>query len=273
MQGRLSPPVNGQIQAFPLANWAEEFRTAARVGLSAIEWIYDAPEAAENPLTTPGGRADVKRLISETGVAVRSACADYFMRRRLLDESPTESRANADHLSWLLDSLADLGVGRVVLPFVDTSKVAEQAQFDALVALFARFGPVAAARSIELHLETDLPPARFAELLRAVAQPSVRVNYDSGNSSSLGYRPADEFAAYGDVLGSVHIKDRVRGGSTVPLGRGDADFGDLFAQLVAINYRGDYVLQVARGEPGGEEAWAASNLNWLQMKLALHGLD
>ena len=37
----------------------------------------------------------------------------------------------------------------------------------------------------------------------------IKVNYDSGNSASLGYDPTDEFAAYGERVGSVHIKDRV----------------------------------------------------------------
>ena len=48
----------------------------------------------------------------------------------------------------------------------------------------------------------------------------MRVNYDSGNSASLGYRPRDEFAAYGSRVGSVHLKDRRLGAGTAPLGRG-----------------------------------------------------
>jgi L-ribulose-5-phosphate 3-epimerase len=272
MQGRLSPPVGGQIQAFPVTTWADEFRIAARAGFGAIEWIYDAMEGDKNPLTTATGRADIKGLSAATGVAVRSVCADFFMRRRLLHESSAENRDNVDHLAWLLDVLADLGVSRVVLPFVDSSKVADQGQFDTLVGLLGRVAPEAAVRGVELHLETDLPPDLFRDLLRAVGEANVRVNYDSGNSSSLGYHPSDEFAVYGNLVGSVHIKDRVRGGSTVPLGQGDADFEDLFTQLVAIGYRGDYVLQVARGERGSEEAWAHSNKSWLDARLARHGL-
>ena len=51
---------------------------------------------------------------------------------------------------------------------------------------------------MELHLETSLNPQRFAELLAKVPHPMLKVNYDSGNSSSLGYHPRDEFAAYGE---------------------------------------------------------------------------
>ncbi len=91
----------------------------------------------------------------------------------------------------------------------------------------------------------------------------VKVNYDSGNSASLGYRPDDEFAAYGARVGSVHIKDRVRAAATVPLGTGDADFDALF-DACEIGYDGDFVLQVARGSAGDEVAWARANREFVR---------
>ena len=69
----------------------------------------------------------------------------------------------------------------------------------------------------------------------------------------------EEFGAYGERVGSVHIKDRVRGGGTVPLGEGDADFDAVFDALRTLGYRGDFVMQIARGVPGGELAWIAAN--------------
>ena len=91
--------------------------------------------------------------------------------------------------------------------------------------------PFAEETGVELHLETSLGPAEFAKLLDGIPHPKLKVNYDSGNSASLGYAPADEFAAYGDRIGSVHIKDRVLNGGTVPLGTGDTDFPALFPGL------------------------------------------
>jgi hexulose-6-phosphate isomerase len=98
-------------------------------------------------------------------------------------------------------------------------------------------------------------PAAFRSFLDEIEHPLVKVNYDSGNSSSLGFKPAEEFAAYGERIGSFHIKDRILGGKTVPLGQGDADFDSLRAGLIDINYQGDFVLQVARGQPGDELRW------------------
>jgi hexulose-6-phosphate isomerase len=96
-------------------------------------------------------------------------------------------------------------------------------------------------------------------------------NYDSGNSASLGYAPRAEFAAYGHRIGSVHIKDRVRGGGTVALGTGDADFQALFESLESVGYARDFILQVAREEPGDEVAWASRNLAWLTGRLKTAG--
>jgi hexulose-6-phosphate isomerase len=57
----------------------------------------------------------------------------------------------------------------------------------------------------------------------------------------------------------VHIKDRVYGGTTVPLGTGSVDFNSLFEGLDRLGYDGDLILQVARGAAGDEVQWARSN--------------
>jgi hexulose-6-phosphate isomerase len=92
----------------------------------------------------------------------------------------------------------------------------------------------------------------------------VKVNYDSGNSASLGYVVKEEFAAIGNNIGSVHIKDRICGGGTVPLGCGNADFAAVFENLRQISYSGDFTLQVARGKVGDEVNWARHNVDFLR---------
>ena len=85
---------------------------------------------------------------------------------------------------------------------------------------------------------------------------SLSVNWDSGNSSGLGYIASEEFAAYGHRIGSVHIKDRYKkpegGVETRPLGTGSADFDDVFKAIRSIDYRGGVTLQVARGRDNDE---------------------
>lgn len=263
MQGRLSPPAGAAIQAFPAGHWAEEFPAAQAAGLCCIEWIYDIGGDDVNPLCTGGGRARMRELASRHHVAVESVCADYFMAEPLLKGTAEERATRREKLVWLLACCRELEIRRVILPFVDASKIEDARQARELARLLSGLGEEAGGHP-EIHLETSLEPARFSELLRDIDLPWVKVNYDSGNSSSLGYDADKEFTAYGGLIGSVHIKDRVLGGGTVPLGKGNADFPKLISNLERISYRGSIILQVARSESGGEIEWARGNRQIVQ---------
>jgi L-ribulose-5-phosphate 3-epimerase len=265
MQGRLLPPIDGRIQAFPADRWRDEFPKAQAAGLGAIEWIYETYGSDRNPLAGDEGIAELQALASRHGVAVRSLCADYFMEQPLVRASDTELRDRLAHLDWLLGRCRRAGIQRVVLPFVDASAVKTADEGDGLVEALDEAERLAQG-DVELHLETSLAPSAFARFLDRLPD-AIRVNYDSGNSASLGYDPREEFAAYGERVGSVHIKDRVRGGTTVPLGTGDADLDAVFAALRRIGYGGDIILQVARGT-GDEVEWARHNRVLVERALA-----
>jgi hexulose-6-phosphate isomerase len=264
MQGRLSPPDGGRFQSFPRARWAEEFAVAAAVPLSYIEWIYDDYGADVNPLLSEEGRRQMARHMEASQIQIRAMCADWFMDFPLLRCADKDRAARRDFLDRLLRAAVPIGVRRIVLPFVDASRIASIEDEDVVVAVLESILPTAEEVGVELHLETDLGPEAFRALLDRVPHPWLKVNYDSGNSSSHGYRASDEIAAYGGRIGSVHIKDRVRGGGTVPLGTGDADFVDVFESLKTVGYAGDFTMQVARGEPGGELDWARRNLDFIR---------
>ena len=48
IQGRLSPPIDGRIQAFPLDNWENEFQQASKISFNCIEWVFDT--IPKNPI-------------------------------------------------------------------------------------------------------------------------------------------------------------------------------------------------------------------------------
>jgi L-ribulose-5-phosphate 3-epimerase len=210
----------------------------------------------------------MRELIAETGVGVESICADYFMDAPLLRVDADTLDSRLETLSWLLRRGQLLGINRMVMPFVDASAIETAEEADQVVSILRRALPIAEETGIELHLETSLNPAAFAALLERIEHPFLKANYDSGNSSGIGYAPRDEFDAYGIRVGSVHIKDRVFGGTTVPLGTGDADFASLFDCLAEVGYEGDFILQVARDIPGDEVAWARKNREFVLTRLA-----
>jgi hexulose-6-phosphate isomerase len=47
---------------------------------------------------------------------------------------------------------------------------------------------------------------------------------------------------------NVHVKDRILGGATVPLGAGNSDIKLVFQKLNEIGYSGGITMQAARGE-------------------------
>jgi L-ribulose-5-phosphate 3-epimerase len=259
MQGRLVPPEGQKIQCFPCAGWAQEFELAARAGLDCIEWIYDLQGTDANPIATDDGIGNVRLLSREHGVRVLSLCADFFMDRPLVRATGPELEERLHVLEWLLDRGRLLGISRVVVPFVDASSIDTDAERDGVCGALKWVLPAAERCNVEIHLETSMNPDRLAGMLARLPHPLVRVNYDSGNSAALGYDPRDEFEAYGSRVGSVHIKDRMLGGSTVPLGTGNTDFATLAACLEEVGYAGDFILQTARGTAGDEVAWARQN--------------
>jgi len=257
MQGRLLPPEPGRFQSFPKSGgWQREFPSAVAAGLDYIEWIFDAYGEEVNPLRSAATLGELQTEIARSGIQVPSLCADYFMDFPLLRCSAEELAVREAAFTGLLSRCGICGIRRVVLPLVDASRMNSAQEWDGIVEMLNRVRPAAERAGVEIHLETDLGPRDFAALLERIPHPFLRVNYDTGNSASLGYRVADEFAAYGPRIGSVHIKDRVLGGGTVPLGTGNADFRATFCGLRKIGYRGNFTLQVARPE-GGREVEAA----------------
>lgn len=259
MQGRLLPPFKGRFQAFPASGWEEEFPRAAAAGLACIEWIYEKPGEQQNPFRTSEGQAVLKSLSAKHQVGVRSICADYYMTELLVADDGTEIEENISHLEWLLGQARTMDIQYIVLPFVDSSSALVPARLARLADLMRTLAPRAEQAGVELHLETDLPPEPFRDLLQAVDSPWIRANYDIGNSSGLGYDPVAEFDAYGSWIGSLHVKDRVLGGGTVPLGTGNADIPKCLGLLHKYGFKRWLILQAARDESRDHVDWAREN--------------
>jgi L-ribulose-5-phosphate 3-epimerase len=275
MQGRLSPPEDGRFQSFPRNSWREEFARAREAGLDYIEWIHDAYGEAKdqtgriaNPIFSEAGLAEFDALKREHNIATPALCGDWFMDVPLIRCSPAERVRREQHLHDLIPIAARIGANRIVLPFVDNSKMTGEYEKQAVAAILKRALPIAGQHNVELHLEADFGPQEFAAFLARIQHPMLKVNWDSGNSSGLGYVATEELAAYGDRVGSVHIKDRFRkpegGVETRPLGTGSADFDDVFCAIRSIGYTGGLTLQAARGDDGDEVNFIRSQIAFVR---------
>ena len=267
MQGRLSPPENGLHQSFPQGNWRNEFALAAQAGLSGIEWLFDVYVDEANPIASAHGVDEIRELSERAGVSVHSLCADYFKDRPFLRTTNADKAEKTQKLNWLLSRCNAAGIRRIVLPFLDQSRIESEDDFIEAVSVLRTVLPAAEEHNVEIHLETSLAPQRLKLLLEECSHQFLRVTYDSGNSCSLGYLIHEEFAAYGDRVGSVHVKDRKRGAGTVPLGTGDTDLPAFFRTLAARCYGGEYVMEIARSEPGQELRWITKHRAWVQRQI------
>ena len=118
-----------------------------------------------------------------------------------------EERAHREStLHELLRRAKRIGASRVVLPFVDASSIRTEEEKSVVLRILERALSLPEDTGVEMHLEADFNPADFAQFLARIPHAMIKVNYDTGNSSGLGYVAREEFAAYGDRIGSIHIK-------------------------------------------------------------------
>ena len=268
MQGRLSPPEGGRLQSFPRNSWRQEIIRAREAGVSYMEWIYDDYGASVNPIVTERGVAELNALKQENGIETPAICGDWLMDYPLVNCSEVQRVQRERVVHDLLRWGKKIGASRLVLPFVDASSIRAEDEKNIVIQILERALPLSEEVGVEIHLETDFGPADFASFLARIPHPSIKINYDTGNSSGLGYVASEEFAAYGDRIGSIHIKDRLRKPDgtveTKPLGEGSADFDDVFANIKRIGYSGGLTLQVARGKDGDEVNWAKRQIDFVR---------
>jgi hexulose-6-phosphate isomerase len=247
MQGRLSPRIDGKIQAYPAKTWQKEFEIAKEIGYSAIEWIVEKPLEI-NALMSKSGMQEIKEIILKTGVRVDYVCADFFMQQPLVRMSEKIKEENKKILEQILINSKEIGAIGVEIPFVDASSIKTESEIDELISVTEDAFKLAGEIGINVSLETDLNAKEFKKLLEKVNLDHVKANYDIGNSASLGYEPLEELENYGQKILNVHVKDRKLGSTTVPLGTGNADIRCVFEKLDEIGYTGGITMQAARGE-------------------------
>jgi hexulose-6-phosphate isomerase len=250
MQGRLSPLIDGKIQTFPWPYWRQEFALAAKHGFHLMEWTLDQDRLYENPLMTKEGAQEIRRLSDKHGVTVASLTGDCFMQAPFYKASGQVREQLLRDLEQVLVKSGSVGIKWVVLPLVDNGRLEDHRQEEALLAGLERVKNILRDAQVQLVFESDFPPERLETFIQALDPNYFGINYDIGNSAALGYSHEEEIACYGARILNVHVKDRIRDGGTVPLGRGDADIPGAMQALKSAGYAGNYILQTARAADG-----------------------
>jgi hexulose-6-phosphate isomerase len=247
MQGRLSPIVNNKIQQFPWDSWQNEFVTASQVDIRLIEWTIDTFKFYQNPLIDLNQWQDINLIMEKNNILIPSVTCDYFM------ENPpwkNDLKLVKEGISSILQGMRNIKSKILVIPLVDNSSLPDSSSVKIVKNFFTDLIPEISQNKIKIAFECDLNPEKLSEFIGEFDRNYFGINYDIGNSASLGFNPTEEFKAYGSRIINVHVKDRKLSGTTVPLGEGDADFLRIFLLLHEENYQGNLILQTARSQEG-----------------------
>ena len=160
MQGRLSAMVDGKIQAFPWAEWRQEFPCAKALGLARMEWTIDQDRLRENPLTTAAGQAEIRDLSRDSALRISSLTGDCFMQAPFWKASDEAQKALVADLDLVLASCHALGIEFVVVPLVDNGKIETSEQEEALLRILRRSRR---CRKASDRLRSDLPPGAHTQ--------------------------------------------------------------------------------------------------------------
>jgi hexulose-6-phosphate isomerase len=247
MQGRLSPIINGRIQSFPWNTWEQEIIQAKSIGFDIMEWTLDQENLYENPLMTTSGQLKISSLCDQYNFSIPSLTGDCFMQAPFWKTSDNDlsSKLKTDFNS-IIEASSNIGIRLIVVPLVDGGRLENDHQENLLIDFLLELESKLTHLNLKIIFESDFHPLELKRFISRLNNDSFGINYDTGNSAALGFNPVEEFDAIGDRIYNVHIKDRLLGGNTVPLGEGDVDFSTVFSLLKSRGYESNYILQTAR---------------------------
>lgn len=270
MQGRLSPRIDGKIQAFPWPYWREEFPLAEAEGFVRMEWTLDHHDLAANPLMTADGRAEILALSARCNLAVSSVTGDCFMQAPFWKANSAARAGLVEMAAGVIRAAAAVGARLVVVPLVDDGAVTTPGETAALIDGVETLSELLRETGVQIAFESDRPPAEQMALVQRFPSDVAGINFDIGNSASLGWAPDEEVPLIAPRLINVHVKDRPLGGTTVPLGEGAADLPRVFRLLREADYGGFLILQTARADDD-DHVGAARRYRDLILELAREG--
>ena len=261
MQGRLSRKVGNKIQCFPKKNWKKEFYQAKKLKLNFIEWTLDYSYFAKNPIFTKEGVSKIKELSKKYKIKIKSLTGDCFMERPFWKNN---NRKLILDFKKILLACNKLKIKYLVIPLVDNGSLKKKSQEIRLIKILNSYKNFLKSKKIQILFESDYPPKKLKDFINNFDVKTFGINYDLGNSASLGYDLDEEFKLTGKYIKNIHIKDRKFNGETVRLGRGNVDFSSFFKNIKKINFKKTLILQTARSNNNKDIKEVEINLKYLK---------
>jgi L-ribulose-5-phosphate 3-epimerase len=245
MQGRLVESEGSSVlQSFPQKNWELEMKIAKKEGFKIMEWTIDAESIKKNPIFN-GELKSIKNAKKNYQIKVDSITLDYFMEQPFFKKKSRIRNKIIDNLKKIILNGNKIGIKYYIFPLVDSGSITTLAEENIFVDRIKEIIKLL-KRNSKILFETDYPPDKVINFIKKFKCKKVGINYDTGNSASLGYDFKDE-VKYIKYIKNIHIKDRILSGGTVRLGTGNWNYRKFF-KLIKRNYKGNFILQTARSK-------------------------
>ena len=263
MQGRLSKSLTGKIQEFPIRTWEKEFELANQLGLRTIEWTLDYANFKLNPLFNLKEQLKIRYLQDQFSIRIPSITLDCFVEAPFYKRNElTGLASDTNDLLWIVENLQNVEVNILVLPIVAESGVFNKDSLSNLIECLNRIEKDLAKTKKQIAIECEFDINSIATLLSELNPDYFGINFDMGNSASLGHNPEEELTVCSGRILNIHIKDRLLAGHTVKLGNGAVNFQKIAQLLNNQGYAGNMILQAARDFKADETELIASYIDF-----------
>lgn len=242
MQGRLVPSEKkNAIQYFPAKQWKQEISLMKKNDINILEWTINIENIRKNHLFDKKLNKELVKFIANKNIKIPSVTCDFFMQKPFFKNKRFQN--TLENLKKVIKLSHNIGVKFIILPLVDFSSIENLSQEKSLINQMKKISKHLKPKQ-QILFEIDYPPNKVLKFIKKLDH-KFGINYDTGNSASLGY-DFNEEKKYFKYVKNIHIKDRLFRGPTVRLGNGDYEFKNFFSFLKKIKYKNNLILQTAR---------------------------
>ena len=260
-QGRHLRIINQRIQIFPEKNWKNELKLFNLTKLKFIEWVVSEDNFKKNPICKINGYKIINKYLKKNKVKCRSIDLDFIVKENPLKFSKKKIKTLIKEIENISLNATKIGVKYLIFPFLENSSPTGKFNQDQLILILNKIRKKV-PNKLFLLLETDLKPIELLTLIKKMKN-KIFINYDLGNSASKNYNFNEE-KKYFKFVKNIHLKDRIKNGSTVRFGYGNANFKKMFTFLMKNKNNYDFNLQPARSKSNEDIREIKLNIEYIE---------
>jgi len=263
-QGRHVKVINQRIQLFPEKNWKNELKLFNLTKLKFIEWVVSRDNFNKNPICQINGHKIINKYLKKNEIKCRSVDLDFIVKENPLEFSEEKIKTFIEKIEIISSNSAKIGIKYLIFPFLENSSPNGKIKLNKLILLFNKIRKKI-SKKLFILIETDLQPAILLRFIKKMKN-KIFINYDLGNSASKNYNFEEE-KKYFKFVKNIHLKDRVKNGSTIRFGHGNANFKKLFNFLIKNKNNYDFTLQPARSKCNKDIKEIKLNIKYIEQLL------